>query len=40
MKIYDIENELEEIDKTMDKESRKKELLDRFIEIYDMIGGE
>lgn len=40
--IYDIENELEEIEKAMDKdkENRKEELLDRFIEIYDMIGGE
>lgn len=40
--IYAIENELEEIDKAMDndKESRKEELLDRFMKIYDMIGGE
>lgn len=40
--IYSIENELEEIDKAMDKdkESRKEELLDRFMQIYDMIGGE
>ena len=42
--IYAIENELKEIDKTMgkdkDKESRKEELLDRFMQIYDMIGGE
>ena len=33
--IYDIENELEEIDKAMDKdkENRKKELTDRFMEL-------
>lgn len=37
--IYDVENELEEIDKAMDKdkESRKEELLDRFMELYDII---
>lgn len=37
--IYSIENEVEEIDKAMDKdkENRKEELLDRFMEIYEMI---
>lgn len=37
--IYDIENELDEIDKAMDKdkESRKEELLDKFMELYDII---
>jgi hypothetical protein len=37
--IYSIENELEEIDKFADKdtESRKEELLNRFMEIYEMI---
>jgi len=40
--IYSIENELEEIDKAMDKEkeSRKEELLDRFMEVYEMICEE
>ena len=37
--IYDVENELEEIDKAMDKdkENRKKELTDRFMELYEII---
>lgn len=40
--IYSIENELEEIDKAMDKEkeSKKEELLDRFMEVYEMICEE
>lgn len=37
--IYDIENELDEIDKSADKdtESRKEELLDKFMELYEII---
>lgn len=40
--IYSIENELEEIDKSVDKdtENRKEELLNRFMEIYEMICEE
>ncbi|AGX43906.1 hypothetical protein [Clostridium saccharobutylicum] len=40
--IYSIDNELDEIDKAIDKhtESRKEELLNRFKEIYEMICEE
>lgn len=40
--IYSIENELEEIDKAMDKdtESIKDKLSDRFMEVYEMICEE